>query len=77
MVLKNTRKRGHVTKAKPITNPVILIVEGKDEENLLTAYLNNVDLRIDIRPIGGKDQFNKYFPALLTTPGLELIESIG
>lgn len=50
--------------------PKILAVEGEDERNFFDALLRNLRISdIDIRIVGGKDQFKSKLPALKNAPG--------
>ena len=50
--------------------PKILAVEGEDEKNFFDALLRNLRISdIDIRIVGGKDQFKSKLPALKNAPG--------
>jgi len=53
-----------------IKYPKILAVEGEDEKNFFDRLLRNMRISdIDIRIVGGKDQFKSKLPALKNAPG--------
>jgi len=53
-----------------ITSKRILAVEGKDEINFFNALLKHIGITdIDIRKVGGKDQFPDKLPTLLKARG--------
>ena len=54
----------------PIKSKKVLAVEGIDEVNFFDALLSNLGIRdIDIREVGGKDQFKNKLPALKIASG--------
>jgi len=55
---------------RPIKFTKILAVEGEDEKIFFDALLGKLKISdIDIRIVGGKDQFKKKLPGLKNTPG--------
>jgi hypothetical protein len=62
--------------ALSITQPKVLLVEGKDEENFFKALIDHCELRnIDILVVGGKDRFPNELDAFLKTPDSGNIKS--
>ncbi|MDP8240766.1 MAG: hypothetical protein P9X24_16890 [Candidatus Hatepunaea meridiana] len=61
-----------------ITEPHLLIVEGKDEENFFNALLKESNISgIQILSIGGKEKIHKNLSMLSVSPGFPDIVSIG
>ncbi|MFQ6120356.1 MAG: DUF3226 domain-containing protein [Methanosarcinales archaeon] len=53
----------------------VLAVEGKDEVNFFDALLKYVEITdIEIRDVGGKNQFKNKLPALVKTSGFSEVE---
>jgi len=58
-----------------INSKKVLAVEGKDEINFFNALLKHIGITdIDIREVGGKRQFNKKLPALVSARGFYLAD---
>jgi len=64
---------------EPITKPKLLLVEGKDEFYLFTELIQilNLDQNLDVREVGGKDQFFRKLHKMQDSSGKEIIKSIG
>lgn len=61
-----------------IASDKLILVEGKDEINFLSAFLNYLGLKnIQILKVGGKDNFRKEFPVLLIDPGFNSVKIYG
>lgn len=61
-----------------ITQPKLLLVEGKDEEAFFTQLLLELALAdIQIHAVGGKTRFRDRLKVLLEAPGHEIITSLG
>ena len=61
-----------------ITEPKILAVEGKDEQNFFRAFIKSLSLgKIQVMDIAGKTQFKDRLGALTSTPGFPQVESLG
>ena len=66
----------HMPDISPIEKPKLLLVEGKDEVNFFAALLKHLGSSdIDVREVGGKDNFSKEFPTLLNDPGFNSVRS--
>ncbi|OQY27913.1 MAG: hypothetical protein B6244_09190 [Candidatus Cloacimonetes bacterium 4572_55] len=57
----------------------LLIVEGKDEIGFFEALLAHINAedKVQIVPVGGKDQFKNEFPTLLESPNFSRVKSYG
>jgi hypothetical protein len=56
----------------------VLVVEGNDEINFFGALLNHMGISgVDVREVGGKEQFKKKMPALVKTTGFSGVEIIA
>lgn len=54
----------------PVKSKKILAVEGLDEKNFFDALLEHMNIKdVDIRQVGGKDQFKNKLPALKNVTG--------
>jgi hypothetical protein len=63
---------------KAITQPKVLLVEGKDERYLFTRLITDLALtNIEVRDIGGKTKFRDRLEALMKISGHENITSVG
>ena len=56
---------------KEINKPKLVLVEGKDEVNFLTAILKTLNKQneVEIIEVGGKQKFKTELPALINIPG--------
>lgn len=62
----------------PITKNKLLLVEGKDEVNFFEVYISKLNIYdIEVRDVGGVEQFHTQFPLLLKVSGFNLVKSIG
>lgn len=54
-----------------VTKERLIVVEGKDEEDFFKRLLSQMSLQdlVEIRSVGGKDQFRRKVPALLRSRG--------
>lgn len=60
------------------SNPKILAVEGKDEQNFFEALIHNLGLTdIDVLDICGKTQFKNRLWALVNTSNFSAVTSLG
>jgi hypothetical protein len=63
---------------KVITEPKLLLVEGKDEVKFFTQLVSDLDLvGIQVRAVGGKARFRDRLNALLKGPGHDRVTSLG
>lgn len=64
---------------EPITKPKLLLVEGQNEVFLFSELLKvlNLNQNIDIREVGGKDQFPRKIHVLKSVSGYNLVKSFG
>jgi hypothetical protein len=64
---------------KSITKPKLLLVEGQDEVFIFTELLKtmNLDQNVDVREVGGKDQFPNKIHDLQSVSGYGLVKSLG
>lgn len=63
--------------AQPITQPHLLLVEGRDEENFFDALFKHIGIKtIEIRQTG-KYSFRQKLKDITMQSGFEIIESIG
>jgi len=61
-----------------ITQPKLLLVEGDDEDNFLSALKDDLDLEdLQIQKVGGKTRFRGRLKACLQAPKHEILTSIG
>jgi len=65
--------------ADSLTKTKLLAVEGTDETVFFGELLKHLNLfhRVDIRQVGGKDQFKNKMPTLQKTSGFNQLESIA
>ncbi|MFC2155570.1 DUF3226 domain-containing protein [Acidobacteriota bacterium] len=63
----------------PFGEPILLVVEGKDEVNFFEALLREIGMNenVDVRETEGKDKFKELMPAFTITTGFNLIEKIA
>ena len=65
-------------KLKAITEEKLLLVEGKDEEVFFKVFLEKKNIKdIQIRSSGGKQQFQKLFPAIKKASGFDKVISLA
>jgi len=65
-------------KTRTITEPKVLVVEGKDDKNFFEALIEHLGLRnIQVEDIGGKTQLRDRLKALVQTPGFPQVTSLG
>lgn len=63
---------------REITEPKVLIVEGKDDKNFFEALINHLGLlKIQVKDIGGKTQLKDRLKALVQTSGFTQVTSLG
>lgn len=63
-----------------IISDKLLLVEGKDEENLCKKFFDFLDIpnsSYQIIDIGGKDQFRKKLPTLILVSNFSVVKKIG
>lgn len=64
--------------AVEIEQPIVLVVEGKEEEVFFQAFINHLRFEgIQILPIGGKEQLRPNLKALVASPGFSKVTSLG
>jgi hypothetical protein len=65
--------------ASPFTKQRLLAVEGNDEVNFFEVLLTKIGIfdNVDIRAIGGKDQFKVKLPAFRIATGFNSLEKIA
>jgi hypothetical protein len=63
----------------PITKKKLLVVEGKDEKNFFEELFKHMTKKniIDIRDVGGKDNFKNSMPTLTRISGFNDLEAIA
>lgn len=67
-----------MTEPKQITQPKLLVVEGKEDELLFDALIRHLKLYdIQILAIGGKQELRKHLRAMVTTPGFNQVVSLA
>lgn len=72
MAKKENKKRFIIEKEK------VLLVEGKDEVQFLTALFNVKNIQnVQVIDTGGRDKFKKDFLTLKNTPGFNKVTSLG
>lgn len=65
-------------KAQPLTKSKLLLVEGKDEQNLFTALVSHLSLAdFQIIAAGGYTQFQSRLKAVMITPGWENVQTLA
>lgn len=63
---------------KVISQPKLLLVEGKDEVNVFKKLLSDLELReVDVRAVGGRTRFRDRLKVVVEGPGHEILTSIG
>ncbi|MHC4198875.1 MAG: DUF3226 domain-containing protein [Planctomycetota bacterium] len=64
---------------KPIEEPNLLVVEGKDEERFFARFLKHLGVaNVDIRGVGGKHSLRRELRLLTQpSPGFENVEALG
>ena len=63
---------------RTITKPKLLLVEGKDEVELFSKLIADLDLvDIEVRDVKGKTRFRDRLEVLIEGPGHEIITSVG
>lgn len=61
-----------------VSEPNVLVVEGKEEELFFSALIGHLRLnRIQVMPIGGKTNLRETLMALVITPGFSNVISLG
>ncbi len=61
-----------------ISRSKLLLVEGKDEVSVFERLIDQLCINdIQTIDVGGKDQFQRRFPALMVRPGFTQVEQIG
>ena len=61
-----------------IKEPVVVLVEGKDEELFLPEFLTARKLpQVQFLPYGGKEKLGVYLRTLIITPGFDTVRSVG
>lgn len=61
-----------------IEKPVVLVVEGKDDELFFQAFLDYLQIKnIQILKINGKNNLRPKLRALKQTPGFNVVKSLG
>ena len=64
--------------SEAIKSEKLLLVEGKDEENLFSALLKYLQIEhVDIRSAGGYLKFAKLYPSVAVTTGFSSVSRIG
>ena len=61
-----------------ITQPNLILVEGKDEENFFNALLKEMEIEdYQILSLGGKDNFPKNLSVITAAPGFDQVKKLG
>jgi hypothetical protein len=64
--------------AEAITEPKLLLVEGRDEINFFNSLIRHLRIQeIEVRSYEGKDRLRSALQTLIIAPGFDMLESIG